>query len=223
MFTFRNKNYLSRKIMVTKFATTQSGKTLWAILLKDTANEELMIIKKKIIVIILVCILSSCATKKTTIIDYHSEKLCGGIKDISNYIENSNEIKNYFLENGNRKLNCEVGEVVKEGICFPFLQSEVAKIVMEEEKISLEQASKRLEIKFLLKPVSTLKSNCLENRKNDRPDVKIEYYYYPEYSLLTTEITKVKYSAEYGKGYLILAKINADNKVEILKTTFWEE
>lgn len=190
---------------------------------KNTANEELMIIKNKIIVIILVCILSSCATKKTIIIDYHSEKLCDGIKDISKYIENSNEIKNYFLENGIGKLNCEVNEVVKEGICFPFLQSEVSKIVMKEEKISLEEASKRLEIKFLLKPLLTLKSNCIENKKNDKPDVKIEYYYYPEYSLLTTEITKVKYSAKYGKGYLILAKINADEKVEILKTTFWEE
>jgi hypothetical protein len=190
---------------------------------KNTANEELMIVKKKVILILLVCILSACATKKTIIIDYQSEKLCGGIKDISNYIENSNEIKNYFLENGNGKLNCEVNEIVKEGICFPFLQSEVAKIVMKEEKISLEQASKKLETKFLLKPILSLKSNCIENKKNAKPDVTIEYYYYPEYSLLTTEITKVKYSAEYGKGYLILAKINANDKVEILKTTFWEE
>ena len=182
-----------------------------------------MIIKKKIIVIILLSILSSCTTKKTIITDYNSEKLCNGMKDMSNYIENSNEIKSYFIENGNRKLNCEVNQLVTEGISFPFLQSEVAKIIMKEEKISLEQASKRLEIKFLLKPILTLKSNCLENIKNDKPDVKIAFYYYPEYSILTTEITKIKYSAEYGKGYLILAKINAEEKIEILKTTFWEE
>ncbi|CAM4018148.1 hypothetical protein FLAN108750_05430 [Flavobacterium antarcticum] len=184
-----------------------------------------MIRKSTIYVMISVAFLASCSTKKTIVIDYYSEKLCGGITEISNYIENSDEIKNYFKESNseNTKLNYEVTELVKEGICFPFLQSEVAKIIENKEKISLEQASRRLEIKFLSKPILTLNSRCLEKRKIIKPDVKIEYYYYPEYSLLTAEITKIKYSAEYGKGYLILAEITADNKIEFLKTTFWEE
>tara|TARA_R110000868_G_C10554874_1_gene736267 strand:+ start:46 stop:600 length:555 start_codon:yes stop_codon:yes gene_type:complete len=184
-----------------------------------------MIRKRKIALMILVTFLSSCSTKKTIVTDYYSEKLCGGITEMSNYIENSNEIKNYFIESnsGNTKLNYEVTELVTEGICFPFLQSEVAKIIENEEKISLEQANRILEVRFLSKPILILNSRCLEKRKFDKPDVKIEYYYYPEYNLLTAEITKIKYSAEYGKGYLILAKINADKKIEVLKTTFWEE
>ena len=192
---------------------------------ENTANEKLMNRKYKGALLILVSFLASCSTKKTIVTDYYSEKLCSGITEISNYIENSNEIKKYFIENNseNTKLNYEVSEFVTEGICFPFLQSDVAKIIENTENISSEQANRRLEVKFLSKPILKLNTRCLEKKKTNKPEVTINYYYYPEYSLLTAEITKIKYSAEYGKGYLILSKINADKKIEVLKTTFWEE
>ena len=184
-----------------------------------------MNIKRKILLIIVVSFLTSCTTKKNIVTEYYSEKLCSGITEISNYIENSNEVKKYFIGNvtGNTKLNYGFNELVTEGISFPFLQNDVAKIIAKEEKITLEQANNRLQLKFLAKPILTFNTHCLKKEKNNKPEVNVNFYYYPEYGLLTAEIIKIKYSAEYGKGYLILAKVNAEEKLEILKTTFWEE
>ena len=158
-------------------------------------------------------LLISCSTKKTFVIDYNSERLCNGIKNMTKYIENSNEVKIYFSESdtGATELKYEIDTLVTEGISFPFLQSEVANFVKNEEKISLDLAYKRLEIK------------CLKKLNINKPKVNITYYYYPEYGLLTAEISKIKYKPEYGKGFLILAKIDLNGEMKILKTSFWEE
>jgi len=182
-------------------------------------------LKRNFALILFVTLSISCSSKKPNVIDYHSERLCGGIKNMSEYVKNSSEIKKYFLENSSNstELNSEIDTLVTEGISFPFLQSEVANIIKNEEKISLEQAYKRLEIKFLSKPIIKLNSVCLKQTNVGKPQVKIEYYYYPEYALLTAEISKIKYVNEYGNGYLILAKIDSSGEMKILKTSFWEE
>jgi hypothetical protein len=182
-------------------------------------------LKRKLSFILFVALTISCSSKKPNVIDYHSERLCNGIKSMTEYVKNSNEIKKYFVENSSnsRELDCEIDTLVTEGISFPFLQSEVANIIKNEEKISLEQANRRLEIKFLSKPVIKLNSVCIKNSNVSKPQVKIEYYYYPEYALLTAEISKIKYEKEYGKGYLVLARIESSGEMKILKTSFWEE
>lgn len=181
--------------------------------------------KRTFINILISSLLISCSTKKAFVIEYNSEKLCNGIKNMTKYIENSNEVKIYFSENntGSTELKYEVDTLVTEGISFPFLQSEVANFVKNEEKISLDEAYKRLEIKFLAKPSIKLNSGCLKKLNINKPKVNITYYYYPEYGLLTAEISKIKYMPEYGKGFLILAKIDLNGEIKILKTSFWEE
>ena len=168
-------------------------------------------------------LLISCSAKKSFVIDYNSERLCNGIKNMTKYIENSNEVKLYFSENniGSTELKYEIDTLVTEGISFHFLQSEVANFLKNEEKISL--GHKRLELKFLAKPSIKLNSGCLKKININKPKVNIAYYYYPEYRLLTAEISKIKYIPEYGKGFLILAKIDLNGEIKILKTSFWEE
>ncbi|MEK8181251.1 hypothetical protein WMW71_12965 [Flavobacterium buctense] len=181
--------------------------------------------KRNLVLILINVLLVSCSASKPNIIDYHSEKLCGGIKNMSEYIKNSNEIKAFFLKNPSDStiLKSEIDSLVTEGIVFPFLQSEVANIIKNEEKISLDQAYSRLEVKFLSKPIIKLNSVCVKQTNVSSPEVKIEYYYYPEYALLTAQISKIKYSQEYGKGYLVLAKIDSNGEMKILKSSFWEE
>ena len=144
---------------------------------------------------------------------------------MTKYIENSNEVKIYFSDENTSEteLKYEVDTLVSEGVSFPFLQSEVANFIKNEEKISLGQANKRLEMKFLTKPSIKLNSGCLKKLNINKPKVNIEYYYYPEYALLTAKISKIKYIPEYGKGFLILAKIDLNGEIKTLKTTFWEE
>ena len=56
-------------------------------------------LKRTFIFILISTILISCTTKKSFVIDYNSEKLCNGIKNMTKYIENTNEVKMYFSEN----------------------------------------------------------------------------------------------------------------------------
>ncbi|WP_447635707.1 hypothetical protein [Flavobacterium microcysteis] len=181
--------------------------------------------KRNFILLLLTIVLISCSVNKQNVIDYRSERLCGGIKNMYEYVKNSNDIKDYFLENplSPIELNCEIDTLVTEGIPFPFLQSEVAKIIEKEEKISSSEASTRLAVKFLSKPTIKLNPACIKQTNVSKPQVKIEYYYYPEYALLMTEISKIKYEEGYGEGYLILARIDPNGAIEILKTSFWQE
>lgn len=181
---------------------------------------------KSIIIFLLISsLLISCATYKSIVIDYNSEKLCNGIENLTNFIENSNDVKSYFLDKNSNStdLKYEIDTLITEGISFMFLQYEVANYVMNEEKISFEEVNKRLEMKFLVKPNLELNSRCLKRQYINHPTVNIKYYYYPEYGLLTAEISKIKYIPEYGKGYLILAKIELNGDLKIIKTSFWEE
>lgn len=144
---------------------------------------------------------------------------------MTNYIENSNEVKKYFSESNtsSTELKYEIDTLVTEGISFIFSQHEVAIFVKNEEKISLNAAYKRLDLKFLAKPTIKLNSGCLNKLNISKPKVKITYYYYPEYGLLTAEISQIKYKSEYGRGFLILAKIDLNGELEIIKTSFWVE
>lgn len=181
--------------------------------------------KRTFVNILITLLLISCSAKKSIVVDYNSERLCNGIKNMTKYIENSNEVKIYFSDEntGVTELKYEVDTLISEGVSFPFLQSEVANFIKNEEKISLGQANKRLEMKFLAKPSIKLNSGCLKKLNINKPKVNIEYYYYPEYALLTAEMSKIKYISEYGKGFLILAKIDLNGEIKTLKTTFWEE
>jgi len=182
-------------------------------------------LKRPFVNVLITLLLISCSAKKSIVVDYNCEKLCNGIKNMTKYIENSNEVKIYFSEDNTdvTELKYEVDTLVTEGVSFSFLQSEVANFIKNEEKISLGQASKRLEIKFLAKPNMKLNSGCLKKLNINHPKVNIRYYYYPEYGLLTAEISKIKYIPEYGKGFLILAKVDLNGEIKTLKTTFWEE
>lgn len=73
------------------------------------------------------------------------------------------------------------------------------------------------------KPTIKLNPACIEQINANKPQVKIQYYYYPEYALLTAQISKIKYIEEYGIGYLILAKIDLNGEIAILKTSSWQE
>lgn len=181
--------------------------------------------KRNFILLLLTIVLISCSVNKQNVIDYRSERLCGGIKNMYEYVKNSSEVKDYFFKNplSSIELNCEIDTLVTEGISFPFLQSEVAKIIEKEEKISSSEASRRVEVKFLSKPTIKLNPACIKQTNVSKPQVKIEYYYYPEYALLTTQISKIKYEEGYGIGYLILARIDLNGEIEILKTSFWQE
>jgi hypothetical protein len=181
--------------------------------------------KRNFVLLLIAIVLISCSVNKQHVIHYRSERLCGGIKNMYEYIKNSNEIKDYFFENplSPIQLNCEIDTLVTEGIPFPFLQSEVAKIIEKEEKVSFAEAYRRLEFKFLSKPTIKLNPACLEHINANKPQVKIQYYYYPEYALLTAQISKIKYIEEYGIGYLILAKIDLNGEIAILKTSSWQE
>ncbi|MBC8643573.1 hypothetical protein [Flavobacterium lindanitolerans] len=110
--------------------------------------------KRNFVLLLIAIALISCSVNKQHVIHYRSERLCGGIKNMYEYIKNSNEIKDYFFENplSPIQLNCEIDTLVTEGIPFPFLQSEVAKIIEKEEKVSFAEAYRRLEFKFLSKP-----------------------------------------------------------------------
>ena len=181
--------------------------------------------KSTITNISLALLLVSCSAKESLVIDYNSGRMCNGIRNMTKYIENSNEVKLFFAAYNAEftELKYEVDTLVTEGISFPFLQYEVANYIKNQEKISLVEANKILELKTLAKPIIKLNSGCLKKLNINNPKVNIAYYYYPEYGLLTTEISKIKYKPEYGGGFLILAKIDANGAIEILKTSFWEE
>lgn len=180
--------------------------------------------KKYFIAIIILTLLISCAVKKPVAVVYHSEKLCSGIQNMSAFINSSAEVRQFFSgSSAGNALTSKTDSLITEGIVFPFLQSEIAAIVKNEEQISLAQANKRLEEKFLHNPLQLDPVCPISKNTGVKPDVGIEYYYYPEYALLTAEITKIKYAPEYAMGFLILAKLDSVGKLKILKTTVWQE
>lgn len=168
--------------------------------------------------------LVSCASKNAIIMDYNSEKLCFGIQNLTKYIESLPEIKEHFLNGNSDKLNLnyEIEELIVEGIPFPFFHFEIAEIIKVEEKISSAEAYNIVQLRHFTRS-SKLNTFCLKKTNIKNPDFKIEYFYYPEYSLLMTEISKIKYKTEYGGGFLLLTKLDSEGKITLLKTSYWQE
>ena len=92
---------------------------------------------------------------------------------------------------------------------------------MQKEKLSFEQAWKRLDRKFLAKEPLKLSTSCIKKTNNNKPDVKVAFWYYPEYGLLITDIVEIKYTPGHSKGWLFLAEIGDNGEINIIETTFW--
>ncbi|HLP04239.1 MAG TPA: hypothetical protein VK152_02310 [Paludibacter sp.] len=178
-------------------------------------------------VTMLVLTLFSCTTTKkvTNVLEYKSDKLCTGIKNMQELIESSKDLKNHFKDilSDTTKLKYELDTIVTEGVPTMFFDKEISTIIMQNEKIPSKQAYSRLYIKSQIENPLKLNTRCINNTKIQRPDVKVSFWFYPEYGLLISEVSKIKYKREYGKGYLFLAKISDDGKLNIIKTTNWTE
>lgn len=179
---------------------------------------------KKLLILYIYISSVSFSSDKQIVTKYESEKLCNGIKNINDYVQNSIEIKKFHLgDQSLEKLEYFTDSKITEGIPFPFITSDVAKIIHQQDKISINEAINKIEKRFLTKNETFIKLNCLNEKNILHAKLKMKYYYYPEYNLLTAEIIKIKNKLEYGKGYIVLAKTDLKGKIQILKTTFWEE
>ncbi len=142
---------------------------------------------------------------------------------MTNYITNDQEMINYMKDRLTDSINLiyEVDTVVKEGIPFPFFQNEVADVIMQNEKLTKEQAWGRLYNKFAAKEPLKLITDCINKTEINRPDIIISFWYYPEYSLLISSINEIKYTPGHAKGWLYLAEINDIGETVIKATTYW--
>ncbi|ESU21054.1 hypothetical protein FCR2A7T_07180 [Flavobacterium cauense R2A-7] len=180
---------------------------------------------KKFTPILFCLFILSCSTKKlsTTHSNYHSAKLCVGIKNMINYVENSNELKSFFRgKPGNTILEYECDTLVNEGIPRSPFDIGMTQIIEKEEKISHKEAEERLARKFLIGEPKKLYTGCVNKSNSTKPEVKVSYYYYPEYSLLITEVERILYEKGYSSGYMFLTKLNNDGDITIINSTFWE-
>jgi len=183
---------------------------------------------RKILVLTLFLVLTySCSTTRKTnpFLEYHSEKLCIGIRNMTEYIESSKELKTYFKNvlSDTINLQYELDTVITEGVPFPFFTKEISKIIMQNEKISIEQAFTRLYRKFQSIEPLRLTTGCIKNTKMSRPDIKVSFWFYPEYGLLISEISELKYEPKYGRGILFLAEIGNEGEMKIIKKSDWIE
>jgi hypothetical protein len=183
---------------------------------------------RKIIVLTIFLVLTySCSTTRKTrpFLEYHSEKLCIGIRNMTEYIKNSEELKTYFnnILTDSIHLKYEIDTVVTEGVPFPFFVKEISEIIAQNEKISIEQAYARLYRKFQVKEPLRLTTSCIQRSKISRPDVKVSFWFYPEYGLLISEISELKYEPKYGRGILFLAQIGNEGEMKIIKKSDWIE
>jgi len=179
-----------------------------------------------VLTILLVLTYSCSSTRKTSpFLEYHSEKLCIGIRNMTEYIESSKELKNYFknILSDTINLQYELDTVIIEGVPFPFFVKEISEIIMQNEKISIEQASTRLYRKFKAVEPLRLTTGCIKSTKISRPDIKVSFWFYPEYGLLISEISEIKYEPKYGRGFLFLAEIGNDGEIRIIEKSDWIE
>ena len=183
---------------------------------------------RKILVLTIFLILTySCSTTRNTspFLEYHSEKLCIGIRNMIEYIKNSEELKTYFknILTDSINLKYEIDTVVTEGVPLPLFAKEISKIIAQNEKISIEQAYSRLYRKFQVKEPLRLITGCIKSTRILRPDVNVSFWFYPEYGLLISEISEMKYEPKYGKGFIFLTKIDNDGEIEIIEKSNWIE
>jgi len=144
---------------------------------------------------------------------------------MTEYIESSEELKTYFKNvlTDSIKLKYEIDTLVKEGVPFPFFVKEISEIVAQNEKISVKQAYTRLIWKFPVIEPLRLSTGCINSTKIPRPDVKVTFWFYPEYGLLISEISELKYEPKYGRGILFLAEIGNEGEMKIIKKSDWIE
>ena len=159
-----------------------------------------------------------------TVYDYQSPKLCIGIKNMTDFTVNSKELITFFkgsiFENVNLKYECDT--LITEGIPI-ILESQIAKIIINQEKISSEEAYESISKKKLLRQNFRLSTNCLKKSKIIDPEINIHYYYYPEYSLLITDVENILYEPGYSRGWLYLAELDDIGNIKIIDSSFWEE
>jgi hypothetical protein len=187
-----------------------------------------MLKMRKILVLTIFLLLTySCSTtrKASPFLEYHSEKLCLGIRNMTEYIKNSEELKTYFknILTDSINLKYEIDTVVKEGVPFPFFVKEISTIISQNEKISNEQASIRLYRKFQAVEPLRLNTGCIKNTKISRPEIMVSYWFYPEYGLLISEISEIKLEPKYGQGFLFLAEIGNEGEIKIIAKSDWIE
>jgi hypothetical protein len=98
---------------------------------------------------------------------------------------------------------------------FPIdVKTLIAQIIQSEDNITLQAAEEKTKHS---KKKSILKPSCIKQTNSINPEYNIDYYYYPEYGLLTAKISK-----SLHRGNLVFAKIELDGNLKILKTGFWE-
>lgn len=134
---------------------------------------------------------------------------------MNKYIDESEIIKEFHLGKVSKatKLKYTINTNIIEG--FPMdVQTLIAPIIQSEDNITLQAAEEKVK---LSKRKSILKPTCIKQTNFTNPEYKIDYYYYPEYGLLTAKISK-----NINRGNLVFAKIELDGYLKILKTGFWE-
>ena len=144
---------------------------------------------------------------------------------MTEYIKNSEELKTYFktILTDSINLKFEIDTVVTEGVPFPFFVKEISEIISQNEKISSEQAYSRLFRRFQVIEPIRLTTGCFNSTKIPRPNVKVTFWFYPEYGLLISEISELKYEPKYGRGILFLAEIGNEGGMKIIKKSDWIE
>jgi hypothetical protein len=183
--------------------------------------------RKILVLTIFLVVTFSCSTTRKTspFLEYHSEKLCLGLRNMTEYIKNSEELKTYFktILTDSINLKFEIDTGVTEGVPFPFFVKEISEIISQNEKISSEQAYSRLYRRFQVIEPIRLTTGCINSTKIPRPDVKVTFWFYPEYGLLISEISELKYEPKYGRGILFLAEIGNGGEMKIINKSDWIE
>lgn len=172
---------------------------------------------KNCTILFLLILLQSCSSKKTIPTVYDAERLCKGIEDMSKYIDESEVIKEFHLGKVSKetKLKYTINTNIIEGVPMD-VRTLVASIIQSEDNITLQEAEEKIKIK-LSKKKTFLKPSCIKPTNFVNPEYKIDYYYYPEYELLTAKISK-----NINRGDLVFAKIDLNGNIKVLKTGFWQ-
>jgi hypothetical protein len=181
---------------------------------------------KKIIILLLFFnfFIIACTTSfKSKPIKYHSEKLCNGVRNLTEYFEKSQKLKSFFKDvlTDTINLRYKIEEYISEGIPLPFFQKEVSAILMEKDGLTYEEAKKRLMNKFEIKEIIRLDIGCMKKNKLILPEIKVKFWYYPEFAILIADIEQVNYFQGYSKGFLFFSQLGANGELNDIKTSFW--
>jgi len=168
----------------------------------------------------------NCSTynlPKQYIQDYNSNILCEGIKNIILYTEKDTIMQKFMFDSLPNPLSFsyKIDTLIQEGIYAIGFSTEIINYIVENEGISRSCAFNRIFHKYLQNEF--LRINCIKKTIFKKPQVEISFNYYPEYKLLITWVTKIKYVASYGKGYVYLSQLDKNGRIKIIKTISWTE